>query len=70
MHGVGRTSLVIPRKSRRAIRCSNSSNGKGEALFLVAQTLVIEQAPVAAPAKKFRRDIIGKLLADRIFFYH
>src|SRR5262249_42879450 len=69
MHGVRRTSLVIPRKSRRALRWSNSPKGKGETLFLSAQTLDIEQAPAAAPTMKFRRDVIGKLLGW-IFLYY
>src|SRR5688572_1667555 len=58
MHGVGRTSLVISRKSRRAIRVSNSAYGKG--LVLAARAFAAARRPAAAgPARNCRRDVMG-----------
>src|SRR5437660_62671 len=63
IEGVGRTSLVMSRKSRRAIRESNSSYGKGVPLVLAAHTRATENALAAAPAtRKSRRDLMDTLL--------
>src|SRR5437660_1342803 len=60
MQGVGKTSLVIPRKSLRAMRCSNSAKLNSVPMVFAAQTRAMEAVPTAAaPAmRKSRRDFI------------
>src|SRR5579859_6351641 len=57
MHGVGRTSLVMSRKSRRAMRVSNSEYGKLEKPVLAARPLTAVRNP-APEAKNARLEFM------------
>src|SRR5690348_14685268 len=54
MHGVGSISFVMSRKSRRAMRDSNSENGKVDSGF-EARAFCKLSAPAAAAVRKERR---------------
>src|SRR3954453_23627333 len=54
MHGVGSMSFVMSRKSRRAMRDSNSENGKGDSGFEPRAFRTVS-AVAAAAVRKERR---------------
>src|ERR1700683_880252 len=60
MQGVGRTSLVISRKSRLAMRVSNSENGKADSVYVAARPARVNRLTAAPPARNCRREVISK----------
>src|SRR5947207_11826071 len=60
MHGVGRTSFVISRKSRRAMRDSNSAWGNSLVFVLAARAFAALRKLAVVPAviRKVRRDVM------------
>src|SRR5215831_19819714 len=68
MQGVGKTSLVMFRKSRRAMRASNSGYGNGVPV-LAARARDARRTLAATPAvRNWRRDVIGDLPVMLLYY--
>src|SRR5215831_14532900 len=68
MQGVGRTSLVMFRKSRRAMRASNSGYGNGLRV-VAARARDARRTLAATPAvRNCRRDVMGDLPVMLLYY--